>query len=302
MTGPDGTAAPEAQRFAVQTAMERVADLVVSGAEVVLTHGNGPQVGELLVKNQLAAQVVPQQPLDLCDAQTQATIGTLIQGALERSLAVRGIDRRVAVLVTRTRVDPDDPGFARPTKPIGRYLPEHAARRYVEQGETWADFGAPGWRRVVASPEPLEVVDASAAEALAAAGFLVVAAGGGGIPVVRESGGALRGVEAVVDKDLAAAVLAPVVGVSTMVIATTVEHAMVRYGRPDAWPIERVTVGELRALAAAGHFAGGSMGPKVDAAIRFVEQGGRRAAITSLELIADAAAGKAGTVVEPDPA
>ena len=301
MAGPDGAATPEEQRVAVETATEHVADLVASGAEAVLTHGNGPQVGDLLVKNRIAATVVPPVPLDWCVAQTQAALGALILGALERALARRRVDRRVAVVVTRTRVAPDDPGFATPTKPVGRYAPEPTPVRQRERGEKWTDFGDRGWRRVVASPEPLEIVDAAAVQALASAGFVVVAAGGGGVPVVRGPDGTLRGVEAVVDKDLAAALLARTVGATTLVIATTVEHAVARYGTPRARPIERVSVAELRALAAAGHFASGSMGPKVEAALRFVEHGGRRAVITALDRLSDAAGGKVGTVVEPDP-
>ncbi|MBA3234293.1 MAG: carbamate kinase, partial [Propionibacteriales bacterium] len=204
MTGPDGSAAPEAQDVAVAAAMEHVADLVAAGVDVVLTHGNGPQVGNLLVKNELAASVVPPVPLDWCGAQTQATIGFLIMDSLERALAVRGVRRQVATVVTRTRVDSEDPGFSRPSKPIGRYLPENEAKVLVEHGESWERRGDKGWRRVVASPEPLEILDAPAIIELAKAGYVVVGAGGGGVPVVRDADGTLRGVEAVVDKDLAA--------------------------------------------------------------------------------------------------
>ncbi len=202
MTGPDGEATVEAQERAIATAMDAVADLVAGGVEVVLTHGNGPQVGNLLVKNELAASVVPPVPLDWCGAQTQATIGFLVLDALEASLAARGCDRRVAALVTRTLVDPDDPGFQRPTKPVGRSLPKERAQALVAHGETWEDRGEQGWRRVVASPEPLEVLDAPAVLALLAAGFVVVAAGGGGILHARQADGSLHGVGAVLDKDL----------------------------------------------------------------------------------------------------
>lgn len=297
MTGPDGSAAPEAQRRAVEAAVEPVADLAAGGTRVVLTHGNGPQVGNLLIKNQLAAGVVPPVPLDWCGAQTQATIGVLVLNALGRALLARGIDQQVAVVPTRTLVDRGDPGFAHPAKPVGRFFPAREAERFGALGQTWKPFGARGWRRVVASPEPVEILDAPAVDALLAAGFIVVAAGGGGVPVVREDGG-FRGVEAVIDKDLAAQLLARHVGASTLVIATNVECAMVGYGTAGERPIGRTTVARLRAYAADGEFAGGSMGPKVEAAIRFVEAGGKRAAITSLEFIGDAADGKAGTVIE----
>jgi carbamate kinase len=304
MTGPDGEATVEAQERAIATAMDHVAELVAAGVEVVLTHGNGPQVGNLLVKNEVAADVVPPVPLDWCGAQTQATIGFLVLDALEASLAARGSDRRVAALVTRTLVDPDDPGFARPTKPVGRFLPRERAQALVDHGETWEDRGERGWRRVVASPEPLEVLDAPAVLALLAAGFVVVAAGGGGIPHTRQPDGSLHGIGAVLDKDLTAALLARTTGADVLVIATDVEHAVLDFGTPDARPLHRVTPEQLRAHAAAGQFASGSMGPKVEAVVRFVEQGGRRAVITSLDRIAQAVAGTGtdtgtpGTVVE----
>jgi len=298
MTGPGGSAAPEDQDRAVLVAMDRVADLVAAGVDVALTHGNGPQVGNLLVKNELAAKVVPPVPLDWCGAQTQGTIGFLILGALDAALAERGVARQVASVVTRTRVDGADPGFARPTKPIGRFLPEADVAPLLEHGQIWEDRGERGWRRVVASPEPLEIIDAPAIEALVAAGFVVVGAGGGGIPVVRGEDGRLRGVEAVIDKDFSAALLARAVGADVLVIATDVEHVVVGFGTPDARPVERVDVAAMRGLQREHDFASGSMGPKVEAAIRFVEAGGTRSVITSLENIEDAVHGRAGTVIE----
>ncbi|MFG2086146.1 MULTISPECIES: carbamate kinase [unclassified Spirillospora] len=297
MTAPDGSATPDAQAAAIERAMGPVAGLVAAGARVALTHGNGPQVGNLLIKNQLAAGVVPPVPLDWCGAQTQATVGVMIMNALERALAARGTARPVSTVVTRTLVDTSDPGFTDPAKPVGRYFPEAEARRATALGQVWRPFGERGWRRVVASPEPLDILDAGAAAALLDAGHVVVAAGGGGVPVARVDG-TLRGVEAVVDKDLAAQLLARRLGAATLVIATDVENAMTGFGTPHARPLHRTTVAELRELAAAGHFAGGSMGPKVEAVRRFVAAGGRRAAIASLARLGDAAHGKAGTVVE----
>ncbi len=293
MTGPDGSATPGAQRAAIAVAAGHVADVVATGAEVVLTHGNGPQVGNLLVKNELAAHEVPPVPLDWNVAQTQATIGFTVVDELDAALAARGMAQRTAALVTRTLVDADDVGFTEPTKPVGRFLPPEQARRFIALGQTWEDRGAKGWRRVVASPEPRSVLDAPAIRALAAAGFVVVCAGGGGIPVVDDglAGGALRGVEAVIDKDLTAALLAAELDADTLVIATDVDHVMIDFGSPHARPLRRVTTAELRAHAAAGQFSRGSMGPKVEAALRFVESGpGRRAVITSLEHIAQATA------------
>src|SRR6266511_3592100 len=266
MTAPDGRAGPQDQIAALGRAARRIAEVVATGVEVLATHGNGPQVGNILVKNELAATVVPPVPLDWCGAQTQGTIGFVLCNALERTLAGR---RPVAALVTRTLVDAADPGFQAPTKPIGRYLPADEAKVMIEHGQVWRDRGARGWRRVVASPEPVEVLDAPAVGTLLAAGYLVIAAGGGGIPVVREPDGTLRDVEA----------------------------AQLGWGTAHARPLGVVRVDELRRHAAAGEFASGDMGPKVEAACRFVEAGGECAVITSLDRIADGVAGRAGTVV-----
>jgi carbamate kinase len=300
MTGPDGSATPGAQRDAIAQAAGHIAAVVAAGVDVVLTHGNGPQVGNLLVKNELAAHEVPPVPLDWCVAQTQATIGFTLADELDAALRARGIDKRTASLVTRTLVDGDDPHFQEPSKPVGRFLPREKAEVFVEHGQVWEDRGEKGWRRVVASPEPRSVVDAPAIHALVDAGFVVVCAGGGGIPVVDDGqdGAALRGVEAVIDKDLTAAILAREVEADTVVIATDVPNVMVDFGTASQRPLGRVTAAELRGHAAQGQFARGSMGPKVDAALRFVEAGGLRAVITSLEHIADAVTSDAvGTVL-----
>ncbi|MCZ2821208.1 carbamate kinase [Modestobacter sp. VKM Ac-2977] len=297
MTGADGSATPRAQRDAIAVAARHVAAVVATGAEVVLTHGNGPQVGNLLVKNELAAHVVPPVPLDWNVAQTQATIGFTFADELDAALAALGSPQRTAALVTRTLVDPADPGFATPSKPVGRHLPREEAQRFIDLGQNWEDRGERGWRRVVPSPEPLSVVDVPAISALSAAGFVVVCAGGGGVPVVpgARDGDALLGVEAVIDKDLTAALLARELGADRLVIATDVPHVMVDFGTPSARPLTRVTVAEMRAHADAGQFARGSMGPKVEAALRFVAdpgtgRRGARAVITSLTSISDAVA------------
>jgi carbamate kinase len=302
MTRADGRARPEDQIAAARVAMDAVADLLTrpEPAQVVITHGNGPQVGNLLVKNELAAPVVPPVPLDWCGAQTQATLGFILMNALDRALAQRGTTRSSAAVVTRALVDAGDPGFTRPTKPVGRFLPQAEAQPMIDHGEIWEDRGEKGWRRMVASPEPLEIVDAPAVLALIEAGFVVVANGGGGIPVVPEEGGGWRGVEAVIDKDLGAALLATRVAADVLVIATDVPQAVRGFGTPAAEPIGTVSVSEMTAYAAEGHFASGSMGPKVDAICRFVRTSGKPAVITDLEHIVEAVAGAAGTVVLPD--
>jgi carbamate kinase len=301
MTAADGSARPSDQRAAIELAVEPIAELICAGHQVVLTHGNGPQVGNLLVKNELAAAVVPPVPLDWCGAQTQATIGVLMLNALDRALATRGSAVRCAAVISRTEVAADDPGFSRPSKPIGRYLSEAEARVMIDHGQDWQDRGEQGWRRVVASPEPLRCVDAPAVLALLDAGFAVVCFGGGGIPVVADGDPAgYRGVEAVIDKDLTAALLADAVNADRLVIATDVENAVLGWGTQSPVPLTSVTVGELETLAAGGEFATGSMGPKVAAVCRFVRQSGQRAAITSLGKIAGTLAGEAGTIVGPD--
>jgi carbamate kinase len=298
MTAPDGSARPQDQRAAISVAAESVADIVTAGNPVVLTHGNGPQVGNLLVKNEIAATVVPPVPLDWCGAQTQGTIGVLLLNALDAALARRDSHVRTAVVVSRTLVDPGDHGFTNPTKPIGRYLPTAEAADLIAHGQTWRDFGSRGWRRVVASPEPLACLDGPAAAALLTAGFVVVCAGGGGVPTIRDEHGELRGVEAVIDKDLTAAVLARQLDADTLIIATDVEAVIEGWGTASARPIGKIPVAQMRRLADDDQFPAGSMGPKVEAACRFAESGGR-AIITSLHHIADALAGRAGTAVNP---
>lgn len=302
MTGPDGSATPQAQGAAIRTAMAHVAEVIARGHEVVLTHGNGPQVGNLLVKNELAAAVVPPVSLDWCGAQTQGTIGFTILDALEAELRTRGIDRPAAAIVSRTLVDAGDPGFTKPTKPIGRFLPYAEAHVLIAHGQTWEDRGEKGWRRVVASPEPIEVLETGTIRTLLGAGYLVVAAGGGGIPVVRTTDGEVHGVEAVIDKDLTAALLAQALDADVLVIATDVENAMIGWGTPGQRALGALSLAEMQGYAEAGEFASGSMGPKVEAAMRFVAGGGARSIITSLDRIADAVEASdpaVGTVIHP---
>ena len=301
MTAPDGSARPQDQQAAIEAAVEPIADLICAGHQVVLTHGNGPQVGNLLVKNELAASVVPPVPLDWCGAQTQATVGLLFLNALGRALAARGAAVPAAVVVSRTEVAADDEAFRTPSKPVGRYLNEAEAAVMIGHGQHWQDRGERGWRRVVASPEPLRCLDVPAVLALLAAGFAVVCSGGGGIPVVADgSPGGYRGVEAVIDKDLTAALLAGALAADRLVIATDVEHVVLGWGTSSATELSSIAVSDLEALLAGGAFASGSMAPKVLAACRFVRRSGSSAAITSLGAIAGALAGVAGTIVHPD--
>lgn len=302
MAAPDGSLRPADQIDAAEKAMASVADLIAGGDDVVITHGNGPQVGDVLVKNEIAARAtppLPPVPLDWCVAQTQATMGFVLADALDAALLDRGIDRRSVVLLTRTLVDVDDPHFQAPSKPIGRFVTAEDAASLARHGETFADFGQKGRRRVVASPEPLDIVDGPAIAALVDAGFVVIAAGGGGVPVVREHDGSLRGVEAVVDKDLSAALLARIIGAERLVIATDVDQAVLGFDTTDATPIGHVDVTTMRGYLAAGEFGAGSMRPKIEAVCRFVEQSGHVGVVTSLAQITSGAQLRAGTVVVP---
>jgi carbamate kinase len=299
MTASDGRSAPDDQRAAIEVAAAHIARLVADGHEVVLSHGNGPQVGNILLKNELSAHRLTPVSLDWCGAQTQGTIGFTLMNALERALAAVGADRPVATLVSRTEVDPDDPAFARPTKAVGPYNDAEHAAEQTALGQSWRDEGAKGWRRLVPSPEPRRIVDAPAVAALLAQGFLVVSSGGGGIPVVPDDGGGYQGVEAVIDKDLTSTLLSRQVEADLLVIATDVEHAVLGWGTPQARDVDRVTAAQIRAHIEAGEFGEGSMLPKIEAVTRFVEQGGRRAVVTSLPRIADAVDGEVGTVIVP---
>jgi carbamate kinase len=286
---------PLSQQTAVEGACEQIAELVAHGHEVVITHGNGPQVGNLLLKNDLARDVVPPVPLDWCVAQTQATLGFLIVTALEAALRRRGIERLISTVITRVLVDAHDPAWQRPTKPVGRYMSEQEAQERIAHGEAWEDRGERGWRRVVASPDPREILDRGTIEALIAEGAIVVAGGGGGIPMVAEDG-QLRGVEAVLDKDLTGALLADTVDADCFVIATDVEAAATGFGTPDQEWLGATDAGRLRELLDRGEFAGGSMGPKVRAALAFADTGGH-AVITSLQRLREGVEGAVGTRV-----
>lgn len=282
---------PLSQQQAVEGACAQIATLIEHGHEVVITHGNGPQVGNLLLKNDLARHVVPPVPLDWCVAQTQATLGFLIVTALEARLP----GRFAGTVVTRVLVDAGDPAWQQPTKPIGRHVEEAEAAERIAAGETWERRGEKGWRRMVPSPQPLEILDRAAIQALMAEGAIVVAAGGGGIPMVREDG-ELRGVECVLDKDRTAALLARTVEADVLLIATDVEAAAIGYGTDRQEWLGAVAPERLQALLDSGEFAGGSMGPKVEAALAFARDGGR-SVITSLERLREGIEGSAGTRV-----
>ena len=296
--GEAGTAAEQTEN--IGRTMAAVAEVVREGVHaLVLTHGNGPQVGNVLIKNELARDVVPPVPLDWCVAQTQATIGFTIADTLQYELQQRGIDRPVVPVVSRVLVSRDDPAWHNPTKPIGRYVADEAeVRRRQADGQHFVHHPDRGWRRVVPSPEPLRSVDRPAVELLLDDGAIVVANGGGGIPVVDDGDGPLHGVEAVIDKDLAGALLAEELGAGLYIILTDVSGVAVDFGTAQQRWLDKVTVEELRAHQADGQFKAGSMGPKVEAACRFAERTGGTAVIAALDHALEAVHGEAGTRVE----
>ncbi len=291
--GEEGSTA--VQRRNLLGAARALVDLVRLGHDLVLTHGNGPQVGFLAIEADAARDVVPPPPLDVLVAESQGQIGYLLAQALSTQLALEGRQRNVSVILTQTIVDPDDPAFQAPSKPVGPMYDEVTARRLAsEHGWTVLPDGA-SWRRVVPSPRPLEIVEAASIRALAEAGDIVIASGGGGIPVRRIGSGALVGVEAVVDKDLAAVVLAVRVDADALLLLTDVSAAHLRWGGPDATPIRDLTIGEAAAGVENGTFAPGSMGPKVRAAAEFVRKTGRFAGIGCLDEAVAVLEGRAGT-------
>lgn len=298
---PAGTAGTAAEQGAnIGRTMKAVAEMIAEGQQVVLTHGNGPQVGNVLLKNELARDVVPPVPLDWCVAQTQATIGFTAASALTWELEQRGLDHPVVPVVSRVLVSTDDPAWQNPTKPIGPYIDEAKAReREAAEGHQFVQQGERGWRRVVPSPAPIRSLELAAIELLLDEAAVVIANGGGGIPVVADEG-PVRGVEAVIDKDLAGAMLAEELQAGLFAVLTDVPGVAIDYGTSDQRWLDRVTVTELRAHAADGQFSAGSMGPKVEAVCSFVERTGGRAVVAALDDAVAALHGEAGTQVVPD--
>jgi carbamate kinase len=296
--GSTGTA--EEMRTTLGRTSETLADLVERGVGLVITHGNGPQVGRILLQQEYAADRVPPMPMDVCGAQSQGQIGYLLAQALDSALRRRSLPTRALCLVTQVVVDGRDPAFRRPTKPVGPSYARPEAQRIAHQtGHVFRIMPDHTWRRVVASPAPLRFVEEEPLLQVIEAGHVVVAAGGGGVPVV-EHRRELRGVEAVVDKDRTAARLATLVHADLLLILTAVPRVEVRFRTPEARPLERLGVAEARRLLAAGEFPEGSMGPKVEACVSFVEAGGSRAVIAALDDAAAAVFGAAGTSVVPD--
>jgi len=289
----------EALRNAVTTCTE-LAKLVQQGHELVVTHGNGPQVGAIKLQNQIAASKVPEMPLAVCGAESQGYLGYLLQQTLANVLHTSGIQRDVVSVVTQVRVDKNDPAFQNPTKPIGRFYTKEEAEALRKEGKTVVEDSGRGYRVVVPSPQPLEIVEGASVKALVASGAVVISTGGGGVPVVRDERGIISGIEAVIDKDLSGAVLGALIEADMLIILTDIDSAYVNYLDPaKRQRIPRMTIAEAEALFAKGEFAKGSMGPKVKAAINFCKATGKTTIITALNKVVEALSGTVGTMIVP---
>lgn len=288
------------QYEAGRESMRHIVDMIEQGWEVVITHGNGPQVGFILRRSEISRQELHEVPLDYCGADTQGAIGYMFQLALHNEFMKRGMKKEGVAVVTRTIVDFNDPAFQNPTKPIGSFMNEKTAQeRAAKENWTVVEDAGRGWRRVVASPKPVRIVEASAIRALIDAGFVVVGVGGGGIPVIETESGDLVGVEAVIDKDFGSSLLANTIHADLFLISTAVEKVALNFNKPNQKWLDRITVEEAKGYIAEGQFAKGSMLPKIQAILRFLENGGKQAIITNPENIGRALRGETGTWIVP---
>lgn len=299
ITDPDHQSV-EDQYLAAAETDHHIAGLVAEGWDVVITHGNGPQIGFILRRSDLAAHELHEVPLDVCGADTQGAIGYLLQQNLINDFTQMGIDKGVVTVVTQVEVDPDDPAFDKPSKPIGSFLSEEdAIRRRDEDGWDIVEDANRGWRRVVASPIPKRIVEIDAIRTLIDAGFVVIGVGGGGLPVVADEDGALEGVPAVIDKDRASAMLATEIDADLLLISTSVDKVALNFGKPDQEWVSEMTLEEAKRYMAEGtHFLEGSMKPKIEAVISFLEAGGKEAIVTSPLNIERALHGETGTRIK----
>ncbi len=284
------------QDLAAHETTEHILAMIKEGWNVVVTHGNGPQVGFILRRSELAAHELHEVPLDACGADTQGAIGYALQQNLHNAFRRAGMHRDVATVISQTEVATGDPAFTHPSKPIGSFMDEEQALRRREQGWDLIEDAHRGWRRVVASPVPLRIIELPVIRRLVDAGVVVITVGGGGIPVVRDRDGMLTGVAAVIDKDLASALLASEIGADLLVISTAVEKVALEFGTPQQRWVDHMTLAEAKRYLAEGrHFAAGSMGPKIEAVVSYLERGGKEALITDPDSLERALAGRTGT-------
>ena len=286
---------PDQYQAAAET-MKHIANMIDEGWDVVITHGNGPQVGFILRRSEIASHELHEVPLDYCGADTQGAIGYMFQQALHNEFRLREIKKQAVTVITQTIVDRNDPAFQNPTKPIGSFMDETAAKeKMAKEGWTMVEDAGRGWRRVVPSPIPQTIVEADAIRSLIEQGFVVIGVGGGGIPVIQKENGDLVGVEAVIDKDFGSAILASMIKADLFLISTAVEKVAINFNKPDQKWLDQMTVAEARKYLAEGQFAKGSMMPKIEAILKYMDQGGKKALITNPEHIKDALEGKTGT-------
>lgn len=286
------------QYEAGKESMHHIVDMIEQGWDVVVTHGNGPQVGFILRRSELSAHELHPVPLDYCGADSQGAIGYMFTMALHNEFKKRGIKKDAAAVVTQTVVDCNDKAFQNPTKPIGSFMKEETAKEHAAKDNwTVVEDAGRGWRRVVASPIPVKIVEASAIRKLVDAGFTVVGVGGGGIPVIEDEHGNLIGVEAVIDKDFGSSVLATLINADMFIISTAVEKVAINFNKPDQKWLDKMTIAEAKKYMEEGQFAKGSMLPKIQAILKFLEAGGKQAIITNPENIGRALRGETGTLI-----
>lgn len=284
---------------AVEQTAVHIADMISKGWTVAISHGNGPQVGFILRRNEIAEKQVHTTPLDLIVADTQGSIGYMLQQSLSNELHKRKLQRTTVTVVTQVVVDRKDPAFKNPTKPIGSFMTEQTALKMRnEEGWDVVEDAGRGWRRVVASPQPKEIVEQNAITSGVNHGWIVIAGGGGGIPVIRNENGELEGIAAVIDKDRLSALLAANIGADAFIISTAVEQVALNFGKPNQKNLGRITKAEAKQYLEEGHFAAGSMKPKIEAVLQFLERGGKRAIITDPANLQRAIEGKTGTIIE----
>jgi carbamate kinase len=289
------------QYIAAKETCHHIVGMIRDGWNVVITHGNGPQVGFILRRSELAASELHEVPLDVCGADTQGAIGYALQQNLYNEFRRFNMDRDAATVICQTAVSADDPAFTHPSKPIGSFMDEEMADRRRQQGWDLIEDSNRGWRRVVASPVPIRIVEMAAIRSLVDAGVVVITAGGGGIPVVADAEGNFQGVPAVIDKDLATALLATDLGADLMVISTAIEQVALDFGKPEQRFVDRMTASEARGYLEAGtHFAAGSMAPKVQAVLNYLDHGGKEAIVTDPANVERALKGETGTHFVPD--
>jgi carbamate kinase len=290
------------QYLAAAECMRHIAEMIQTGWKVVVTHGNGPQVGFILRRSEIARHELHEVPLDSCGADTQGAIGYMFQRALHNEFKQRGLNRQAVTVVTQVLVDKNAPEFQKPSKPIGSFMSEADAQvKMAKEGWTMAEDAGRGWRRVVASPLPQRIIERDAIQALIEQDFVVIAVGGGGIPVIENEHGDLLGMEAVIDKDYGGALMANSLPAEIFIIATAVEKVAINFNKPNQQWLDRLTVAEAQQYLAESHFAKGSMEPKIKAALQFIERGGQAAIITNPENLSRALAGETGTRIERTP-